>query len=290
LQKLQKSSDEAREFMHVTQQDADTVIAVALDAAGLVQRMRRSGGLEVHAKSSEIDLVTAADLACEQFVREALSARYPGVGLLGEESNQAPAEDFFWVVDPIDGTTNFANNLPHCAVNIALQHHAETLLGVTVHLATDWVYYARRGAGAFFREPNGHETRLHVNRVNQLRRALLVTGFPYTRGQLPDDNVAEFAHFVRGASDVRVLGSAALDLAFVASGIAAASWEFNLNPWDVAPGALIVREAGGIVTDYDGAPWTLYGRRVVASNGQPALHDALLSGIRVARQASLGAS
>jgi myo-inositol-1(or 4)-monophosphatase len=275
--------------MHVTQQDADTVIAVALDAASLVQQMRRSGGLEIHAKSSDIDLVTAADVACEHFIREALSARYPAVGLLGEESNQAPTEDFFWVVDPIDGTTNFANNLPHCAVNIALQHHTETLLGVTVHLALDWVYYARRGAGAFVREPNGQETRLRVNQVSQLRRALLVTGFPYTRGQLPDDNTAEFTHFVCSASDVRVLGSAALDLAFVASGVAAGYWEFNLNPWDVAPGALIVREAGGVVTNYDGTPWSLYDRKVVASNGEPGFHETLLAGIRTTRQAKFGA-
>jgi len=270
--------------MNVTQQDADAVIAIALDAARLVQEMRRAGGLEIRAKSTEIDLVTAADVACERFLHAALAARYPGVGLLGEESNQAPTEEYFWVVDPIDGTTNFANNLPHCAVNIALQHHEETLLGVTVHLAMDWVYYARRGAGAFLREPGGAETRLRVNEADRLRRALLVTGFPYTRGSLPDDNTAEFAYFVRNASDVRVLGSAALDLAFVASGIAAGYWEFNLNPWDVAPGALIVREAGGVVTNYEGAPWSLYERRVVASNGQPGFHAALLTGINKVRQ------
>ena len=275
--------------MNITQRDAEIVIAVALEAAGLVQHMRRSGGLEVKSKSNDIDLVTAADVACEHFLRAALAARFPAVGLLGEESNQAPTEEYFWVVDPIDGTTNYANNLPHCAVNVALQHQEETLLGVTVHLAMDWVYYARRGAGAFVRQPNGSEERLHVNQVDRLRRALLTTGFPYTRGEVADDNTAEFTYFVQHASDVRVLGSAALDMAFVAAGISAGYWEFGINPWDVAPGALLVREAGGLVTDYEGAPWTLYGRRLVASNGQPGLHDALLGGIRTARQTLLAA-
>lgn len=270
--------------MNVTQQDTEIVIAVAQDAARLVQRMQREGLSNVRSKSSESDLVTEADVACEHFVRAALTARYPGVGLWGEESNQMPVEEYFWVVDPIDGTTNYANHLPHCAVNIALNRHEETLLGVTVHLALDWVYHARSGAGAYLRRPDGSEERLHVNQVDRLRRALVLTGFPYTRGQLADDNTAEFAHFVRHASDVRVLGSAALDLAFVASGIATGYWEFGLNSWDVAPGALLVREAGGRVTDYDGKPWTLRGRRVVASNGQPALHDALLTGIHGARR------
>ena len=270
--------------MNVTQQDTEIVIAVAQDAARLVQRMQREGLSNVRSKSSEIDLVTEADVACEHFLRAALTARYPGVGLWGEESNLMPTEEYFWVVDPIDGTTNYANYLPHCAVNIALQHHEATLLGVTVHLGLDWVYYARSGAGAYLRRPDGSEERLHVSQVERLRSATLLTGFPYTRGELPDDNTAEFTYFVRHASDVRVLGSAALDLAFVASGIATAYWEFGLNPWDAAPGALLVREAGGRVTDYDGNPWTLRGRRVVASNGQPALHDALLTGIHGARQ------
>lgn len=273
--------------MNVTQQEAEVVIAVALDAVELVQQMRRSGELEVRSKSSDIDLVTAADVACERFVREALAARFPGVGLLGEESNQAPVEEYFWVVDPIDGTTNYANGLPHGAVNIALQRGEETLLGVTAHLALDWIYYARRGAGAFQRGPGGDETRLHVNQSAQLRRSLLTTGFPYTRGEIDDDNSAEFTYFLRRASDVRVLGSAALDLAFIASGISAGYWEFGINPWDVAPGALLVREAGGVVTDYAGKPWTLYERKVVASNGNPELHRALLEGIHTARQASL---
>src|SRR5207244_2211509 len=127
--------------------------------------------------------------------------------------------------------------------------------------------------------PDGSQSRLHVNQVAQLARALLTTGFPYHRAESPDNNSAEFNYFLIQAQGVRCMGSAALDLANVASGALAAFWEGWLNPWDVAPGALLLQEAGGLVTDYDGQPWRLTSRSVVASNGQPQLHRELLEGI-----------
>jgi myo-inositol-1(or 4)-monophosphatase len=187
-------------------------------------------------------------------------------------------------VDPIDGTTNFANGLAPFAVNIALVRAEEILLGVTLELPARRLYWARAGQGAYVRHPDGRETRLHVNQVTQLGQALLTTGFPYSRSEHSDDNLAEFGYFVAHSQGVRCMGSAAMDLVNVARGALAGYWEGWLQAWDAAPGVLIVREAGGLVTDYGGAPWTLRKRTLAASNGQPALHTAILAGIQTARR------
>jgi myo-inositol-1(or 4)-monophosphatase len=270
--------------MQVTQQDVDAVIEVAQGAAALAARIRGAGLLAVRGKDSEINLVTEADMASERYIQEALALRYPAVGLWGEESNTMPASDYFWVVDPIDGTSNFAHNLAYYAVNIALQHGDETLLAVTVNPVLGRVYYARPGAGAYLRMSDGQTSRLQVSSVARLRNAFLATGFPYHRDRAADNNLAELGVVLPRCNDVRVLGSAALDIANVADGVLAAFWEGWLNPWDAAPGVLLVREAGGRATDYWGRAWRLRSSSLVASNGQPGIHDALLEGIALARQ------
>lgn len=269
--------------MVIDEHDADIVIGVARAAGDLVRRMYRSGAATVKQKSSEIDLVTAADVAAEGFIRDSLGRLYPAVALWGEESNQQPDSEFFWLVDPIDGTTNFAHDIAYCSVNIALQRRAETLLAVTYHLGLDVTYHARPGSGAWLREASGAERRLHVSTRSTLRQALLITGFPYHRAESEDNNGREFAYFMPRATCVRNLGSAALDLAHVAAGSADAYWEGWLNPWDLAAGVLLVREAGGRVTTYEGREWVLGDNNVVAGNGQPELHQAMLDGIRTAR-------
>lgn len=269
--------------MQVDHNDIDLVISVARGAGDLVRRMYARGQATIRAKSSEIDLVTAADVAAEEYIRNALARLYPGVALWGEESNQPPSQDDFWLVDPIDGTTNFAHNVPYCAVNIALQHGPETELAVTYHIGADCCYYARRGGGAYLRAAHGHEQLLHTSATTSLSRALLITGFPYHRATAEDNNSAEFAYFMPRTACVRNFGSAALDLAHVAMGAADAYWEGWLNPWDLAAGALLVREAGGHVTTYAGEAWTIRNNHVIASNGAPALHAALIDGIYTAR-------
>ncbi len=264
--------------------DIERVIAVAQRAGELVLQMQRDGLRAAKSKSTAIDIVTEADIASEQLIRAALHELYPTVGFWGEESNQQPSEEYFWLVDPIDGTTNYANGLPIFAVNIALHRQEIGLLGVTVQLPSGNVYWAEQGKGAYLREVGGVQRRLAVSQVSELKQALLTTGFPYHRAVSPDNNTAEFIHFVQQAQGVRCMGSAALDLAYVASGALAAFWEGWLNPWDAAPGALLIREAGGQVTDYTGTPWTLTSRSLIASNGQPALHNALMAGIHTARQ------
>jgi myo-inositol-1(or 4)-monophosphatase len=269
--------------MHLDQQDVEAVIEVARQGGELVRHMQDAGLRNIKSKSSAGDLVTEADVACERLIRQSLGQIYPQVGLWGEESNTMPDTEYFWLVDPIDGTSNYAFGLDYNAVNIALQHRETTLLGVTYQIHTGRVYYGRAGEGAYRREAHGAETRLQVNDVAELGRALITTGFPYHSGASADNNAAEFARILQLAGGVRCLGSAALDLAHVASGALCAFWEGWLNPWDAAPGVLFVREAGGRVTDYAGAEWSIHSVPLVSSNGQPGVHDVLLGAIVEAR-------
>jgi myo-inositol-1(or 4)-monophosphatase len=264
--------------------DVEAVIDVARQGGELVRRMQVAGLRSVHSKTSAGDLVTEADVACETLVRDALGTRYPSVGLWGEESNTMPATEYFWLVDPIDGTTNYAFGLDYNAVNIALQQGEATLLGVTYQIHTGRIYYSLAGHGAQRREADGAETRLRVNEVDELGRALVATGFPYHSGVSADNNTREFARVTALSGSIRCLGAAALDLAHVAGGALSAFWEGWLNAWDAAPGVLFVREAGGRVTDYAGAEWTIRSGPLVASNGKPGVHNALLAAIHAARE------
>jgi myo-inositol-1(or 4)-monophosphatase len=246
--------------------------------------MQTEGLAKIASKSNKIDLVTEADLASEQLIHSELQGRFPDFGFWGEESNQAPTSEFFWVVDPIDGTTNFANGLAYFAVNIALNRGPTTLIGVTLELPARTLIFAQVGQGAYLRTAAGRDLRLQVNQTSSLNQAFLSTGFPYHRTEHEDNNLAEFAYFMTHSQGVRCMGSAAMDLVNVAKGALAAYWEGWLNPWDAAPGVLMVREAGGQVTDYRGAPWQLTSKTLIAGNGQPALHAALVAGIHTARQ------
>ncbi|MCB0061695.1 MAG: inositol monophosphatase [Caldilineaceae bacterium] len=270
--------------MPATAFDLEAIITVVQEAGQLVEQMRRAGLAEVQRKSSTIDLVTEADLASEALLRESLQRLYPQVGFWGEESNQRPDTEYFWVVDPIDGTTNFANGLPFYAVNAALCHHDHPILGVTLQLPEGILFWAKAGAGAYRRNPDGTEIRLAVNNATELRRTVICTGFPYHRGESVDNNSREIAHFIPHGQSTRCLGSAALELAYVATGALGVYWEGWLSAWDAAAGALLVREAGGRVTDYAGDEWKIpCDRGLIATNGQPTIHEAMLTGIRAAR-------
>lgn len=259
------------------------LLATAQKAGELILTMKAQGLAHVASKAILIDLVTEADLASEKLIRQELQTHYPDIDFWGEESNQLPTSEYFWVVDPIDGTTNFANGLPYYAVNIALNRGPETIIGVTLELPAQKLYYAIQNGGAYYRTAEGQDIQLHVNQVSQLERAFLTTGFPYHRAAHSDNNLAEFTYFLTRSQGVRCMGSAAMDLVNVARGSTAAYWEGWLNAWDAAPGVLMIREAGGTVTDYLGRPWQLTSRSLIASNGQPDLHAELLKGIQTAR-------
>lgn len=238
-------------------------------------------------KSSPVDLVTAADMASDRFIGAAIGATFPEHTIFSEESaiGPLPAVEWVWVVDPLDGTTNFAHRIPFFGVNIALAHHGVSVLGVTFDPIADQVFWAEKGGGAWLRRADGREERLHVSTTPDLGRSLLTTGFPTDRRTNPDNNLAEFNALERRSHGVRRQGSAALELAWVAAGIVEAFWHPRLKPWDAAPGWLLVQEAGGRVTEYDGQPWRLDSETMVASNSQPAVHDAILATIAAARAA-----
>jgi myo-inositol-1(or 4)-monophosphatase len=223
-------------------------------------------------KKGPIDLVTAADLEAEREFRDLIAHEWPTHEVLGEEGTERPAvpdASCRWIIDPLDGTTNFAHGLALFCVSIALEINGQVELGVVYSALTDELFVAERGGGARL---NGRP--IHVSGQGQLSDALLVTGFPYTIREARGSQLQVFEAFLSRAQAVRRLGSAALDLCYVAAGRFDAFWEVQLHPWDFAAGALIAQEAGGRVTRYDGGQVDLFRGQIVASNGR--LHTDIL--------------
>jgi myo-inositol-1(or 4)-monophosphatase len=236
--------------------------------------LRRGGGfpLAIEHKGRR-DLVTAADLASEGRILEGLARLVPGVPVLSEERGDPGVRDgALWIVDPLDGTTNYAHGHPLYTVSIALCEDGEPVLGVVHAPALRDTWWATRGGGAF---QDGVPVR--VTEEDRLVRALLATGFSYEREELGRGALEVFARLLSESREIRRGGSACLDLAHVASGVFAGYWELHLKPHDVAAGALLVREAGGIVTDYAGGADWLFGGSLIA--GSPAIHARLLAEI-----------
>ena len=251
------------------------VSAIARDAGDIILR-HFAAPIPTTLKSSRIDIVTAADTEAEAFIVRELLARFPGHHIVGEEGGGQGAPvataPFQWFVDPIDGTVNFASKLPHFCTSIALATpDRQPLVGVIYDPTRRELFTAIRGAGAWL---NGQPIR--VTHTAELIDAVITSGFPYDKHTNPDNNLKEWAAFLRHIRGERRLGSAALDLCYVAAGRLDGYWEKDLKPWDAMAGLLIVREAGGTVTDYAGGPnpQQLDRGRYVASNGR--LHDAML--------------
>ena len=226
-------------------------------------------------KKGTIDLVTEVDVAVERMFRALIAARFPDHQILAEEMGGASAVPAgpCWVFDPIDGTTNYAHGLPIFCASLALEIDGIPEVAAIYDPNRKELFTAERGGGAFL---NG--VPLRVSSADRLVDALLVTGFPYDVHSRVDEVVGLFGAFVGQARAVRRLGSAAIDLCWVAAGRMDGFWEADLKPWDVAGGALVVAEAGGRVTGTDGAPFTSRGGHVLASNGR--IHDAMLDVIR----------
>jgi myo-inositol-1(or 4)-monophosphatase len=217
----------------------------------------------------EADLVTVADRTSEALIRERIGQLWPSHSILGEEQGLTEtSSDYRWYVDPLDGTTNFAHGFPVFCVSMALEHKGTRIAGVVFDPTRNELFSAEQGSGAFL---NGE--RIHVSRVANLAESLLATGFPsHKRHKNP--NIFFYHQITLRTHGVRRPGSAALDLCNVASGRFDGFWEFNLNPWDTAAGVLLVEEAGGKVSRFDGSPFELNSRETVASNG--LVHEALV--------------
>ena len=246
----------------------DEVIRIARGAGEIILR-HYAAPIPTTRKSSRIDIVTAADTEAEAFIVAALQARWPGHHIVGEEGGGqgAPAATapYHWYVDPIDGTVNFASKLPHFCTSIALATpDRQPLLGVVYDPTRDELFTATRDGGA---QLNGRPIR--VSATAELIDAVVSTGFPYDKHTNPDNNLRQFSAFLKRIRGERRLGSAALDLAYVAAGRMDGYWEQDLKPWDVMAGMLIVREAGGTVTDYQGGdqPQRRDRGQFAASNG-----------------------
>jgi myo-inositol-1(or 4)-monophosphatase len=215
--------------------------------------------------------VTRLDRECETLIVGRLKAAFPSHGFLAEEDeNSAGLGKFRWIIDPLDGTVNYLHGHPFYAVSIALEAGGELVLGVVHAPALGEMFWAERGKGAFL---NGKP--ISVSRTDELIASVLATGFAYNRGTSADNNVDNFSRLVLAARGIRRAGAAAIDLAYVAAGVLDGFWELFLQPWDVAAGAVLVREAGGKVTDFAGGDNFLFGNNIVASNG--LVHEAVRS-------------
>jgi myo-inositol-1(or 4)-monophosphatase len=251
-----------------------TVAVDAARAAGLVLRDHFGRPQQIEHKG-EIDLVTALDRRAESLVVERLRAAFPDHAILAEEGSGggASARDR-WLVDPLDGTTNYAHGYPFFAVSIAYEHAGRIVVGVIYDPLQDELFVAEAGGGAWL---NGRP--LRVSGTVRLVDSLLITGFPYDRALFPAA-LRLWDAFMGRAQALRRAGAAALDLAYVAAGRGDGFWERPLQPWDMAAGVLLVEEAGGQVSDYRGGPADIYSGEIVASNG--AIHDQMLAVIAAA--------
>lgn len=208
------------------------------------------------------DLVTKADRDADHIIREHIEAEFPEHGILAEESGSTlPHAGFQWIIDPLDGTTNFVHGFPSFAVSIALHYKNEPIVGCIIELPVNNIYTAIKDQGAFC---NGEK--ISVSKTDDLSQSLLVTGFGYEHGEVWERNMKLFKHFTDITQGVRRLGAAAVDLCHVASGKVDGFWEFDLHPWDSAAGILIVTEAGGSVSKMDGSDYDINDKEILVSN------------------------
>jgi myo-inositol-1(or 4)-monophosphatase len=254
-------------------------LATAIEAvirAGEVQMQHFGREMRV-AKKGAIDLVTEIDLQIEREFRALIAERFPDHVVLGEEFSAAAERhqiaEYSWVFDPVDGTTNFAHGLPIFCSSLALEIHGQPVAAAVYDPTRRELFTAQRGLGAWL---NGEP--LRVSSAETLMDALLCTGFPYTVQQKPEELIGLFGHFLSISRAVRRLGSAAIDLCYVAAGRLDGFWEQRLSPWDISAGALIVQEAGGVTTTVAGEAFNSRLGNIVASNGR--IHDQMVGAIQ----------
>ena len=260
-------NNEVHEFLSVAWQ--------AANAAGEIMRANWQQPKHIDYKGA-IDLVTSVDRESERKIVEILQGNFPAHSILAEEETNIDAaqSEYRWIVDPLDGTTNFTHGYPQFCVSIALEQNGEVIVGLVYDPLRRECFRAVRDQGATL---NGHQ--IHASTVNELDKALIATGFPYDHREHADYYLSYFKAFMTRCQGIRRNGAAALDLCYVACGRLDGFWELKLKPWDTAAGALIVAEAGGKLSDFCGAPLLISGNETLAANAH--LHDEM---VRVASE------
>jgi myo-inositol-1(or 4)-monophosphatase len=250
-----------------------TTLIKAAERAGGILKQYYGSKFKISNKEGVNNLVTEADHAAEKAIIEIIRDTYPEHYILSEESGDMPSNSpYKWIIDPLDGTVNFAHGLPLCCVSIGLEQDGEMLMGAVYNPFINEFYFAQKGYGATL-----NDQIIQVSQETSVEKACLVTGFPYTYMDVPNGPLEVFSRLIRKGVPVRRLGSAAMDLCWVAAGRFEGFFEHKLNAWDSAAGFLIVEEAGGKVTDFSGVHYSPYQPQIVATNGN--IHAELLQWI-----------
>ena len=249
-------------------------LKVAIEAARRAGRymMSRAGNYgKIHYKSNNtINLVTEVDKKSEQIIINYIKKNFPGHGFLAEESGrQQRNAEYKWIIDPIDGTTNYAHGLGVFCSSIGLEKNGSVIAGVVYDPSRDELFYAERNKGAYL-----NNKKIYASKITDISKSLLVTGFAYNVKEAKYTNIENFKNFLLASQGVRRLGSAAIDLCYVACGRFDGFWEVGLNPWDTAAGSLIAEEAGAKLTDFKGGQYSVYDKEILASNGK--IHKQML--------------
>lgn len=239
----------------------DKVIQISKEAGEII-REGFGKNFSTEYKTNTSDLVTEIDKESEALIIDFIKKEFPGHSVLAEESGEHKTNsEYLWVIDPLDGTTNFAHGFPMFAVSIGVQKNGETICGTVYDIMRDEIYTSEKGSGSF---RNGMKLKVSSNK--DLRKSVLVTGFPYNIAENPDHAFERFIASLKAARAVRRLGSAAIDFCYVASGVFDGFWEVHLHPWDICAGKLIVEEAGGVVTNFAGEKINIYSKQILATN------------------------
>jgi len=257
-------------------QFSEIAIQAALKAGDIL--IQHSGKVKKIGYKNEVNLVTEVDCLSEEAIIKIIKNQFPQHGILTEESEGKKSESAYkWVIDPLDGTTNYAHDFPSYCVSIALEKHGDIILGVVYNPNLDELFVAEKGKGAFLsrgRESEKSNRKISVSQTAELSQSLLATGFPYDIRTSKIDNMNHFVNFYKRSQAIRRAGSAALDLCYLAMGRFDGFWELKLSPWDMAAGSLLVTEAGGKVTDFSGEPFNIYLKEILASNGK--IHQQMI--------------
>lgn len=241
----------------------------AITEAGIILKDNFAGNFKIESKDMIANLVTEIDKKSEKKIIEVIKNDFPEHNILSEEIGALTQEsNYKWIIDPIDGTVNYAHSIPITCISIGIEKDGEVIMGAVYNPMMDELFFAEKGEGSYF-----NEKRIYVSKEDNFAKALLVTGFPYDSSRNPHKPAEVFARVVYNDIPVRRLGSAALDLCWTAMGRFEGFWEYNLNAWDVAAGCIILTEAGGKLSDFNGSALSIYQREILATNG--LIHEQL---------------